>query len=60
MVWICTGRESELSAVHEVRCTDEVRSLDITIFKTTGVEEWLYGLVVGVSAPKVRQKFSSV
>ena len=32
----------------------------MTMSKTSGVAEGLYGLVVGVSGPKIRQEFSSV
>jgi hypothetical protein len=52
-------RCSELSAEHEVRFTEEGRSLFIMMSKTSGVEEGLYGLVVGVSSPKIRKEFSS-
>jgi len=54
-----TGRWSELSAEHEVRYTGDGRSLVITISKTSGIAEGLYGLVVGVSGPKIRQEFWS-
>ena len=53
------GRWSELSAEHEVRYTGKLRFLVITISKLSGVEEGLYGLVVGVSGPKIRQEFPS-
>jgi len=42
-----TGWWSELSARHEVRYTGNERFLVITMPKTSGVAEWLYGLVVG-------------
>ena len=44
-----TGRWSELSGEHEVRVT--------AMSKTSGVAEGLYGLVVCVSGPKIRQEF---
>jgi len=50
---------SELSAEHEIRYTGNERSFTITITKTSGVAEDFYGLVVGVSIPKIRQEFSS-
>ena len=49
-----TGRWSQLSAEHEVRYTGDVRFLVITISKTSGVAKGLYGLVVGVTGPKIR------
>jgi len=49
---------SEVSAEHEVTYTGNVRFLVITMSGTTGVIEGLYRLVVGVSDPKIRQKFS--
>ena len=54
-----TGRWSELIAEHEVRYTGNESSLVITMSKTSGVAEGLYGLVVGVSGPKMRHEFSS-
>jgi len=54
-----TGKCSELSAEQEVRCTEDGRSLVITMFRTSGVAEVLYGLVVGESGPKIRQEFPS-
>jgi hypothetical protein len=54
-----TGRWSELNAEHEVRYTGNGRSLVTAISKTSGVAEGLYGLVVGVSGPKIRQEVSS-
>ena len=56
---VSTERWSELSVGHEVRYTGDVRFLVITMFKTSGLVEGLYGLVVGVSGPKIRKKFSS-
>ena len=50
-----TGRLSELSAEQEVRYTGEVRFLVITMSKTSGVAKGLYGLVVGLFGPKIRQ-----
>jgi len=52
-----TGRWSDLSAEHEVRYTGDVSFLVITMSKTSGVAKGLYGLVVGVSGPKIRQEF---
>jgi hypothetical protein len=52
-----TGRWSELSAQHAVRYTRDVRLLVIMMSKTSEVVEELYGLVVGVSGPKIRQEF---
>ena len=49
----------ELNAEHEGRYTGDVRFLIITISKTSGVAKGLYGLVVGVSLPKIRQEFPS-
>jgi hypothetical protein len=54
-----TGRWSEFSAEQEIKCTGEGRSLVITMSKTSGIVEVLYGLVVGVSGPKIRQEVSS-
>ena len=54
-----TGRLSELSAEHEVRYTWVGTSFVTAMSKTSGVEEGLYGLVVGVFCPKIRQEFSS-
>jgi len=54
-----TGRWSELSAEHEVRYTRNEMFLVITMSRTSGVTEGLYGLVVGESGPKSRQEFSS-
>jgi hypothetical protein len=59
MVSMSTGRWSELSAEQEARCTGEWSSLVITMSKTSGVTVGLYGLVVGVSGPKIRQEFLS-
>jgi hypothetical protein len=53
-----TGRWSELSAELEVRYTGNGRSIVDAMSKTSGVAEGLYGLVVGVSGPKIRQRFS--
>jgi len=44
-----TGRWSELSAEHEVRYTGNESFLFITMCRTSGVTEGLYGLVVGES-----------
>jgi len=54
-----TGRWSELSAEHQVRYTGNGKSFTITISKILGVAEELYGLVVRVSGPKIRQEFWS-
>ena len=54
-----TGRWSELSAEHEVRCTGDGSFLVITMSKISEVAEGLYLLVVGVSGPKIKQEFSS-
>jgi len=54
-----TGRWSQLSAEHEVRYNGDVRFLVITMSKTSRVAKGLYGLVVGVSGPKIRQEFPS-
>ena len=48
-----------LSAEHEDIYNGDERFLVITMPKTSGVAEWLYGLVVGVSGPQIRQEFSS-
>jgi hypothetical protein len=50
-VSMSTGRRSELSAEHAVRYNGKVRSLVITLSKTSGVAEELYGTVVGESGP---------
>jgi hypothetical protein len=54
-----TGRWSELSVEHEVRYTGNGSSFVTAMSKTSGVAEGLYGLVVGVSGPKIGQEFSS-
>jgi len=54
-----TERWPEFSAEHEFRYTGVVKFLVITMSKTSGVAKGLYGLVVGVSGPKIRQKFPS-
>ena len=54
-----TGSWSELRAEHEVRYTGVERFLVITMSKTSGVAEGLYGLVVGTSGLKIRQEFAS-
>jgi hypothetical protein len=54
-----TGRWSELRAEYEVRYSGDVRFLVITMFMASGVAKELYGLVDGVSGPKIRQKFQS-
>ena len=50
---------SELSAEHEVRNTGNGTSFVTAMSKISEVGEGLYGLVVGVSGPKIRQEFSS-
>ena len=55
----CSGWWSEFNAEHEVRYTRNEMSLVITISKSSGLAEGLYGLVVGVSGPNIRQEFSS-
>jgi len=52
-----TGRWSELRAEHEARFTGNGMSFSIAMSKTSGVAEELYGRVVGVSGPKIRQEF---
>ena len=54
-----TGTWSELSSEHEVRYTGDVRFLVITMSKTSEVAKGFYGLLVGVSGPKIRQEFLS-
>ena len=44
---------------HEAIYTGNERFLVITMSRTTGVTEGLYGLVVGKSGHKIRQEFSS-
>jgi hypothetical protein len=51
-----TERWSELSAEHEVRYTGNGRSFVTAMSKISGVAEGLYGLVVGVPGPKIRQE----
>jgi hypothetical protein len=46
-----------LSVKQKVRDTEDGRSLVITMSRTSGVAEGLYGLVVGKSGPKTRQEF---
>jgi len=55
-----TGILSELNAEHEVRYNGDVMFLVITMSKTSGVAKGLYGLVVGVSCPKIRQEFYGI
>jgi hypothetical protein len=52
------GRWSELSAGHKVRYTGEVIFLVITMSKTSGVAKRWYGLVLGVSVPKIPSEYS--
>jgi hypothetical protein len=54
-----TRRWSELSAEHEVRNTGNGSSFVTATSKTSVVAEELYGLVLGVSGPKITQEFSS-
>jgi hypothetical protein len=49
---MCTGRWSELSAEHEIRCTGNVIFWFITMSKASGVAESLwphYGVFIGKS-----------
>ena len=46
---------SELNAEHEERYTGIGRSFLTAMSKTSELAEGLYGLVVGVSGPKMRQ-----
>jgi len=48
-----TERWSKLSAQHGVIYTGNGRSFTITMSKTSGVTEELYGFVVGVAGPKI-------
>jgi len=59
VVSMSTRRWSVLSAEHEVRYTEQVRFLFITMSKTLGVAKGLCGLVVGVSGLKIRQELPS-
>ena len=52
-----TGSWFELSEEHEARSTGNERFLGMTMSKTLGLAEGLYGLAVGGSGPKIRQKF---
>ena len=54
-----TGSGSELSAEHGVRYTGKVRLLVMTMSRTSGETEVLFGLVVVESGPKSRQEFPS-
>jgi hypothetical protein len=54
-----TGKCSALSAEDEVRYTWNGSSFVTAMSKTSGVAEELYGWVVGVSDPKIRQEFTS-
>jgi hypothetical protein len=54
-----TERWSELSAEHEVRYTGNASTFVTAMSMTSGGAESLYGLVVRVSGPKIRQEFSS-
>jgi hypothetical protein len=54
-----TGRWSELSAEHEVTYAGNGRAFITAMSKTSGVAEGLYGLVIGVSGPNIRQEFPS-
>jgi len=48
-----TGRLSVLSAEHDVRYTGNERFFVIRVFKASGGGEGFYGLVDGVSGPKI-------
>jgi hypothetical protein len=54
-----TGRCSELSAEHKIRYTVIEGSYVNTMSKTSEVTGGLYGLVVGMSSPNIRQEFLS-
>jgi hypothetical protein len=54
-----TGRWSELSAEHDVRYTGDVKFLVINDDQGMGVEKGLYGLVVGMPGPTIKQEFLS-
>jgi len=54
-----TRRWSELSAENEVRYTGNGRSFYTAMSKKSRVADELYGLVVGVTRPKIRQEFPS-
>ena len=56
---IGTGRWYELRAEHEVRYTGNESFLVITMSRTSGLSKGLYGLVVGDSGSKIRQKVPS-
>jgi hypothetical protein len=55
MVSMSTGRWSKLSAEHEARCTEEGRSLVITMSKTSGVAEGFTGLWLGCQAQRTER-----
>jgi len=55
-----TGRLPELSAEHEVKYNGDVMFLVITMSKMSGIAKVLYGLVVGVFCPKIRQGFYGI
>jgi hypothetical protein len=52
------GMGSELKEEHDVRFNGEGNAIVITMSKISGVVEELYGLVVGLNGPKIRQLFS--
>jgi hypothetical protein len=55
-----SGRWSELSAKHKVTYTGDVRVLVDSMSKASGVAKGLYGLVFGVSGPKIRRDLLSL
>jgi hypothetical protein len=57
-VSINTGKLSELSREHVVRCTEINVSFFNTMSRTSGVAEELFGRVVGVSDTYIKQEFS--
>ena len=54
-----TGTSSELSAEEEVRSFGEWRSLVITMSRTSEEADGLYGFVVRLSGPNIRQELLS-
>jgi hypothetical protein len=53
-----TGRWLDLSTEQEFSYTGNERFLVITMSRTSGVTDGLYGFVGGESGPKIRQEFS--
>jgi len=54
-----TGKWPVLSAEHEVGYIGNASFVVITMSRTSGVNDVLYGLMVGKSGPKNAQEFSS-